>query len=113
VRLAEWMSGADFDAVRPVDLIPTIPCPLMIVQAGEDPFVPPADAKRIEEAAASRPGEWQTVYWHVAGAPHVQALSADATAYHAKLKTFLDAPVGATLVAEATDVISSSPVSPR
>jgi pimeloyl-ACP methyl ester carboxylesterase len=113
VRLAEWMSGANFDAVRPVDVIPKIACPLMIIQAGDDPFVPPADAKQIEESAASRPREWQTVYWHVPGAPHVQALSADATAYHAKLKTFLDAPVGATLVAESTDVISSSPASPR
>ena len=113
VRLAEWMSGADFDAVRPVDVIRKIPCPLMIVQAGDDPFVPPADARRIEEAAASRPADLQTVYWHVPGAPHVQALSADATAYRAKLKTFLDAPVGATLVAESTDVTSSSPASPR
>jgi pimeloyl-ACP methyl ester carboxylesterase len=113
VRLAEWMSGADFDAVRPVDVIPKIPCPLMIVQAGDDPFVPPVDAKRIEEAAASRPAELQTVYWHVPGAPHVQALSADATGYHAKLKTFLDAPVGVTLVAKPTEVTSSSPASPR
>ncbi len=98
VRLAEWLSGADFAAVRPVDLIPKIPCPLMIIQPGDDPFVPPADAKRIEAAAASRPSELQTVYWHVAGAPHVQALSTDPEAYRRKLEAFLESPSGATLV---------------
>ena len=98
VRLAEWMSGADFDAVRPVDIIPKIPCPLMIVQAGDDPFVPPADAKRIEAAAASRPAELQTVYWHVPGAPHVQALAKDVAGYRRKVEAFLEAPSGATLV---------------
>ena len=106
VRLAEWMSGADFDAVRPVDIIPKIPCPLMIVQAGEDPFVPPVDAKRIEEAAASRPPELQTVYWHVPGAPHVQALAKDVAGYRRKVEAFLETPSGATLV-------SSGPLSPR
>jgi pimeloyl-ACP methyl ester carboxylesterase len=98
VRLAEWMSGADFNAVRPVDLIPKIPCPLMIIQPGDDPFVPPADVKRIEAAAASRPGALHTVYWHVPDAPHVQSLAADPDAYRRALAAFLDAPIEAELV---------------
>jgi pimeloyl-ACP methyl ester carboxylesterase len=98
VRLAEWLSGADFDAVRPIDLIPRIQTPLLIVQAGDDPFVPPADAQRVEAAAAARPADVQTVYWHVPSAPHVQALSADPTGYRHKLEEFLDEPVGAALV---------------
>ena len=54
VRLAEFMSGARFDDVRPVDLISRVTCPLMIIQAGTDPFVPPADASTIQRAAESR-----------------------------------------------------------
>jgi hypothetical protein len=82
----------------------------MIIQAGDDPFVPPADAKRIEAAAALRPAELQTVFWHVPGAPHVQALGLDPVGYRDKLAAFLDAPVGATLLAEP---VTSSPASPR
>ena len=110
VRLAEWLSGADFDAVRPVDLIPKIACPLMIIQAGDDPFVPPADASRIAAAAALRAAELQTVVWHVPGAPHVQALGVDPVVYREKLAAFLDAPVGATLLGEPA---TTSPASPR
>ena len=109
VRLAEWLSAANFDVVRPVDLIPTIPCPLMIIQAGDDPFVPPVDAKRIEAAAAARPTEAQTVYWHVPGAPHVHALARDVAGYRQKVAAFLDALPGATLVADPMDVASRSP----
>ncbi|HEV2295130.1 MAG TPA: alpha/beta hydrolase [Tepidisphaeraceae bacterium] len=117
VRLAEWLSGANFDSVRPVDLIPKIPCPLLIVQPGNDPFVPPADAQPIEAAAASRPAQLQTVYWHVPNAPHVQALSADPAGYSQKLEEFLESPVGATLLpspgtqGEEATTITSSPAS--
>ena len=110
VRLAEWLSAADFDGVRPVDLIPKIPCPLMIIQAGDDPFVPPADAKRIEAAAASRSADVQTTYWHVPGAPHVQALAKDVAGYRQKVAAFLDALPGAMLVAGPTTAASASSV---
>ncbi len=110
VRLAEHLSGADFDSVRPVDLIPRIACPLMIIQAGDDPFVPPPDAQRIEAAAASRSAASQTAFWKVAGAPHVQALKVDPDAYREKLAAFLEAPIGAILVETAA---TSSPASRR
>lgn len=98
VHLAERMSDADFDAVRPVELIPRIGCPLMIVQAGDDPFVPPGDAARVERAAAARAPELQTVYWHVPDAPHVQALAKEPAGYGRKVEEFLETVAGATLV---------------
>lgn len=98
VRLAQRMSGADFAAVSPVDLIPKVRAPLMIIQAGDDPFVPPRDAKRIEAAAASRSAEFPTLYWHVPTAPHVQSLSTDPIAYRNKVWSFLETVSGATLV---------------
>lgn len=101
VRLAQRMCGADFAAVSPVDLIPQIRAPLMIVQSGDDPFVPPRDAKRIEAAAAARPADFPTVYWHVPAAPHVQSLSSDPIAYRNKVWGFLETVSGATLVPTA------------
>ena len=108
VRLAEWFCAADFDAVRLVDLIPKIPCPLMIIQAGDDPFVPPADAKRIEAAAAARPAGLPTVYWHVPGAPHVQALAKDVAGYQQKVSAFLELVRGARLVQHPTEISTGS-----
>jgi fermentation-respiration switch protein FrsA (DUF1100 family) len=98
VRLAERLGAADFDAVRPVDLIPKIAAPLLIIQPGDDPFVPPADAKRIEQAAASRSAEVLTVFWQVPGAAHVQALTEDPEAYRQKVWAFLQGVSGAVLV---------------
>ena len=91
VRVAELISGARFDDVRPTDLIPRVRAPLMIVQAGHDPFVPPADAALIERAAASRPPELVTTYWHIADAPHVQGLGVDPAEYRRRVEAFLDA----------------------
>src|SRR5205823_1719032 len=43
IALAEKMSGADFVAVRPQELISRIRCPVMVIHAGLDPFIPPHD----------------------------------------------------------------------
>ena len=42
-RLAEYLTGADFDVVAPTTTIPKIRCPLLVVQAGDDPFLSLAD----------------------------------------------------------------------
>ena len=38
VRVAEWMSGADFRAVRPTAIIARATCPVMVIHAGDDPL---------------------------------------------------------------------------
>jgi pimeloyl-ACP methyl ester carboxylesterase len=95
VHFAEWLSGARFNAVRPVDLIRRIAAPLLIIQAGTDPFVPPADAAAVERAAASRPPERVTSYWPIPDAPHVQGLGVDPIAYRQRIEAFLGVALAA------------------
>ena len=75
IRLAEWMSGADFRAVRPQDLVAKLTCPVMIVHAGDDPFIPPEDAAAMAESMKSR-GNARDLLWSVPEAGHVLGLAA-------------------------------------
>ena len=52
--LAKWMSGADMDAVRPVDTIPKISCPVMVIQSCDDPFLSDEDRAAVRQALESR-----------------------------------------------------------
>jgi pimeloyl-ACP methyl ester carboxylesterase len=98
VRVAEWITGADFDAVGPVNLIPRIAAPLLVVQAGDDPFVPPAAAKQVERACAARPPERATDYWLIPEAEHVQGLAAAPDLYRRRVESFLSRLEGAAVV---------------
>jgi pimeloyl-ACP methyl ester carboxylesterase len=90
IRLAELLSGADFRAVRPRDLIPKLTCPVMIVHAGQDPFIPPEDAAALAESLKSR-GNARDVLWSVPGAGHVLGLVAvGPDEYRARVARFLD-----------------------
>lgn len=89
LRLAEWISEADFDAVRPVDLIPRIACPLMIVRGCDDFLVDEVDAQRLEAAAQSRPPTaGPTVYWAIPNCGHVLGLEA-AEEYQTRIGDFI------------------------
>jgi uncharacterized protein len=94
--LAEWMSGANFDAVRPVELIPEIPCPLMIVQSAADPLVEPEHISVIEEAARAHADRGlHTHFWKVDDAYHVEALLGDQELYRQKLEHFFESALHA------------------
>jgi fermentation-respiration switch protein FrsA (DUF1100 family) len=90
IWLGQKMAGVDFSRLRPAELIPKIPCPLLVIRGGDDVFVPADDAREIEQAARARPAGLATVYWEVAGAGHVLALAVDPAAYRAKLGEFFD-----------------------
>jgi len=91
IRLAEWQSGADFRAVRPRDLIPKLTCPVMIVHAGADPFIPPDDAAAMAESMKTR-GDARDVLWSVPEAGHVLGLAAvGPDEYRMRVAGFLDA----------------------
>ncbi len=86
-KWAQRISGADFDAVRPVELIPKIPCPLMVIRSEADVFVDDAHAAMIEEATKQHAGE--TVYWNAENAHHVAAICEDPVEYKERLEAFL------------------------
>ena len=90
VALAERLSGADFDAVRPVDLVPRLRAPLMLLLSGDDPFVPPADAAMLEDAARQRPADRVTRVWTIAECPHVFGLAVCTDEYQHRLGEFLE-----------------------
>ena len=90
VWLAQKRSGADFGAVRPVDLIPRIQCPLMVIRSDADLFITPTDAERVEKAAlARRPEIGPTIYWQAENAHHVAALYEDPELYRERIADFL------------------------
>lgn len=89
IGLAEWISRSDFKRVRPADLIPTCPAPLMIVQAGNDPFVG-SDAALIEQAMHRREQSGRrTRFVPIPEAGHVLGICCDPTQYRNAIEGFL------------------------
>jgi uncharacterized protein len=93
-RLALWLAErlvhVDFGQVRPVELIGQIRCPIWVVQAAEDSFVPPSDQQAIADAVTSRPaGIGPSSVWQAPGSRHVLAMAADPTEYRRRLTDFL------------------------
>lgn len=94
LRLAERMAGAAFTAVRPVDLIQRVRCPLLVLAAGDDAYVTPAEAVAIERAVTDRPkSAGPGGYLRFDGVEHMMAVVAAAEEYRAALGAFVSAAV--------------------
>jgi hypothetical protein len=93
-RLAIWLaqqnSGANFAAVRPVKLIPDVPCPLMVIRGETDDFLDETESKAIEQTMSEHGKRYADAVWIVAAAGHLGALAADPDAYVRKLEEFLE-----------------------
>jgi len=89
IRLAERLSGAAFNEIRPIDLIPKIPCPLLVIQSAGDPFLPTGDDERIRRAVASRPESFGPSACRTLPADHAMALAHDPERYRRMLHDFL------------------------
>jgi pimeloyl-ACP methyl ester carboxylesterase len=95
LRLAEWLAAADFDAVRPAELLRSVRCPVLVILPAEDVFVGAPGSAELESALASRPPEaGPTELWRVEGAGHLLAVQADSDAYAARLALFLRRALG-------------------
>jgi pimeloyl-ACP methyl ester carboxylesterase len=90
LRVAEWISGADFKAVRPKDLMPKLKCPVMIIHGEGDPFIPPEDAAAMAASIQQRRHE-NDILWTVPESGHVLAMAAvGPDEYRARIAAFLD-----------------------
>jgi pimeloyl-ACP methyl ester carboxylesterase len=89
MRLAERLSGAKFDEVRPVDMIPRIQAPLLVISSGADSFVPQWQIDRLAAAVAARPSKWPSHHLVVPGVEHVLALASDPQGYRDLMRSFL------------------------
>lgn len=84
IRLAEWLTYADYSAVRPPDLIAQLDCPVLVILSGEDSYLGPRDRGAIE-CSIRPPSE----LWTVEHAEHLMALVADPDCYKDRVARFL------------------------
>jgi alpha-beta hydrolase superfamily lysophospholipase len=90
IRVAEWISNADFNQVRPLDLIEKCPAPLMIFQACNDRFVA-GDIAIIEDAMKRREQSGlPTKFIAIPEAGHVLGICCDPDSYREQLRAFLE-----------------------
>lgn len=91
VRFAQWLSGADFAAVRPAGLMPQVTCPLLVIAPVNDPHLPPTDERELCAALAARPPASGPADWWSPDAEHpLRSLHTDATAYRERLGVTID-----------------------
>ncbi len=88
--LAKWISRADFDAVRPTDTIPKIPCPLMVIQSCDDPFLSAEDLAAVRRAVESRSAaQGPSVCWALPDTHHVVGIRENPQEYRRRIEDFL------------------------
>lgn len=90
MRLAQWISRSDFEAVRPVELVRQIKCPVMVIRSGQDFLVDAEDADKIEAAMSRRTSDQgPSLYWDVPEAGHILALAARPQEYASRMQQFI------------------------
>jgi pimeloyl-ACP methyl ester carboxylesterase len=90
IRLAEWMTGADIDAIAPVNQIAVLKCPVMIIEAGNDWSLSSEDRMQLRDAIQQHHGHGAEI-WTVEGVDHLMALVADPDQYRERIGQFLAA----------------------
>ncbi|MGH7214028.1 MAG: alpha/beta hydrolase, partial [Tepidisphaeraceae bacterium] len=88
LALAAWRSGANFDAVRPIDRVRRLTSPVLVIHSENDPVIPRAHADAFRSALQHLPGPSE--HWLVEGAGHVLGVVADPVAYRQRLRRFLE-----------------------
>ena len=115
LRLAERMSGANFDEIRMPALLRRVRCPVMVIAPVDDPFSRREEveamgaALQCNEAAAG-----VSAFWKVEDAHHLTAVTRDPEQYRQRLAAFLAGALPTTAV-EATPatkpVVAAHPAS--
>jgi uncharacterized protein len=91
IRMARWMAGAQIAAVRPVELIERIQCPLLLILCEDDPYLNDADRMDIESAIGRRAEAGRsTAFWRVPEAGHLLAICAQPQLYRQRIGEFLE-----------------------
>ena len=90
IRMAEWISGANFDQVRPIDLLVRVRQPVLTIHPEFDPFVSQDDEHQFERVmfeCAER--GLNSARWLVARTAHNTSIVADPNAYRERIREFL------------------------
>jgi pimeloyl-ACP methyl ester carboxylesterase len=92
LKLAEWLSGATFAAMKPAALVRTAKCPVLVIHGCADELVSPQDMDAFAKGIAARdPALGIAEHWKIAGAGHVTGVCADPEEYRRKIAEFLEA----------------------
>jgi hypothetical protein len=89
LRIVQRVAGSDYSAVRPVDLLGRITCPVMLIAPENDPMVSDDDRTAMEQALRRRDCAGKDAYWRLDGGDSL-VIHAEAKAYEQKLREFLD-----------------------
>jgi len=89
IYVAQWISGARFAKVRPVDLVERVRCPLMLIESRNDMFVSEWDKLALRAAMAGR-NPAKSRFLQIEEAGHVVGICADPELYRAHVEAFLD-----------------------
>jgi fermentation-respiration switch protein FrsA (DUF1100 family) len=82
--MARVLMGTDVNDIKPVEDVPEIEAPLMLIFGGQDDMVP---VKQFAEMAAARP---DAETWFVADAAHARIYNAEPEQYVARVAQFFD-----------------------
>ncbi len=52
--LMRWLLAADFGAIAPMNLVETVPCPVLLIQGSADQLISPADQVEMERRIRAR-----------------------------------------------------------
>lgn len=91
LKLAEWLSGANFAKVSTVDAIAKIRCPLMMIFGGDDELLDKTDVAALEKSIQRRPPDAALVsVVIIENARHLTAIHENEAEYESKLAAFLE-----------------------
>jgi pimeloyl-ACP methyl ester carboxylesterase len=97
-RLAQWITKADFNAVRPIDQIPKISCPVLLIQSGDDPFVGPEDQAQLRKAIESCNSKPNcSACWELPAVHHVVGLRLYPQEYTGQIREFVSKALQSTV----------------
>ena len=90
IGLSQWLSGAKFDEVRPVDLLPRVTCPVLTIVGMDDILLEPTDIAALKQAAEQQADHVQkSRFWTVPEAGHIAAMPLDPIEYQRQIQLFL------------------------
>lgn len=87
VALAQRITGARYDQVRLLDLLPKLRCPLLIIAPEYDALLDHGMGEKLRETLATKPG---SRYCVVPSSSHLMALATDPGEYRNIISAFLD-----------------------
>jgi alpha-beta hydrolase superfamily lysophospholipase len=89
LRIAGWMANADFGAVRPVDLVQGVGCPLLVFAPQNDAYVLPNETDAWRSAMADRAVAGDALV-PLAGVDHLMGVVSEPEAYRSTLSRFVN-----------------------